>query len=1028
MIKRVAAVTMMLTMVLVLGLFGPVSSIPKASASPIASVNGYRLKDYAIVKKDGLWHVFAINICIFQNVCGPMVYNAGLVHITSPDLSHWTVVDRVLTPDGSGWDADEIWAPSIVQKDNLYYMFYTGVQDFPGAQRIGVATSPDLYTWTRYDGNPVWSAESAPWAYWDLNGSDNLGGDSRDPYVTWDPIENHWVMFYSTRTPDDGNSPPWIVHPMVIGMAISDDLLHWQDRDYLANTKGYVAESSHVFMHNGAYYLFWTKDKWGGSITYATSTNLYGPYTNSNTYPLGGDYASEYFSDNGREYLGVVHTDHLDFHDLVWNGTTLSLPNVNVALLQGTIFYDANQNGVKDAGESGLRNATVSAYLDNGDGLFEPDSGDIFVSTATPGNSWWQADGPYSMSLLPGSYYLVAGASQDPAANIVNGVDAVTTGVIQHITVTAGQHLTQDIGLAGSGKPWFLSDASLVSHPDVRVTSTMATTAETTGWWDRMSRYRRQVTVVAGPSGATTGSVAALDAGLAGLRTAGKIRSDAGDVRLVYDDGTNVRKISLDGLDDVQQRFTLAADIAADASDSNYYLYYGKSSQILPWPQTIIPVANADVSVTPGNEVSLYPVRTGTIQPLSNTAVPFSTFNRLSVEQAEQGGTIRFALSNDAGGHWLYWDGTQWADSDGTGATMNAVSDINDHAASFPTGSGLLLWKASLQSQNDSLPLLLHMAASVGLVPNAPVLIAPEDGGSANSNMPEFRFTATDPDADSLAYELQYDAAPDFSTAALHVVTSLNSSYGWTGLDDCNGQCYTSGSTAAYVPTTELNGPVYWRVRAVDPLGSGSPSAWSATHFFNAPPVLTMSIPTVSVVDSTTAVIRWTSSGPGSSGVWYTSSAGDGDINVPESASAHEIPLTSLQPDTSYSGEAYTVDAYGQWASAAFPSFTTPKSTTVISDVKVETSQNSTVISWTTNDAADSVLQYGKTLPYASTLSDTSKTTSHRLELKNLAPNTVYHFVVRSTGATAVRSADATFQTPRSASIQYPRPIRVYDW
>ena len=53
------------------------------------------------------------------------------------------------------WDNAKVWAPDIKEVDGVYYMFYTGVTNQPGAyaayQRIGLATSTDLMTWNRLD-------------------------------------------------------------------------------------------------------------------------------------------------------------------------------------------------------------------------------------------------------------------------------------------------------------------------------------------------------------------------------------------------------------------------------------------------------------------------------------------------------------------------------------------------------------------------------------------------------------------------------------------------------------------------------------------------------------------------------------------------------------------------------------------------------------------------------------------------------------------------------------------------------------
>jgi len=72
---------------------------------------------------------------------------------------------------------------------------------------------------------------------------------------------------------------------------------------------------------------------------------------------------------------------------------------------------------------------------------------------------------------------------------------------------------------------------------------------------------------------------------------------------------------------------------------------------------------------------------------------------------------------------------------------------------------------------------------------------------------------------------------------------------------------------------------------------------------------------------------------------------------------------------------------------------------------------NSATIAWTTDQPADSLVEYGTTASYGSLAFDQTSTTSHSITLTNLSPRTMYHFRVISannSGASAV-SGDNTF-------------------
>ncbi len=82
-------------------------------------------------------------------------------------------------------------------------------------------------------------------------------------------------------------------------------------------------------------------------------------------------------------------------------------------------------------------------------------------------------------------------------------------------------------------------------------------------------------------------------------------------------------------------------------------------------------------------------------------------------------------------------------------------------------------------------------------------------------------------------------------------------------------------------------------------------------------------------------------------------------------------------------------------------------------------------ITWTTNEAADSLVEYGTTVSYgsASTL-NSSLVASHSVSLSGLAASTLYHYRVKSKDASnnLATSGDFTFTTPPASGFT---PIRV---
>jgi beta-lactamase superfamily II metal-dependent hydrolase len=93
------------------------------------------------------------------------------------------------------------------------------------------------------------------------------------------------------------------------------------------------------------------------------------------------------------------------------------------------------------------------------------------------------------------------------------------------------------------------------------------------------------------------------------------------------------------------------------------------------------------------------------------------------------------------------------------------------------------------------------------------------------------------------------------------------------------------------------------------------------------------------------------------------------------------------------------------------PTDTTPPvlSNVLASNVLAKTA----TVSWTTNEPATSLLQYGKTTSYGKTKSDSDLETSHSFNLSSLSTDTTYHYRVRSTDAHGNEAVgtDHTFHT-----------------
>jgi beta-fructofuranosidase len=182
-------------------------------------------------------------------------WHVSIGHATSPDLVNWTVLPDALAPDTESPDAFDnytTWTGSILRQGDQWYLFYTGSNRAEQGlvQRIGLATSPDLLTWTKYPANPVLTADPRWYEQLDLS----LWHDQawRDPWVF-----EHEGQFHAYITARGLEGEPSARG--VIGHAVSDDLKQWECRPPIAHPGEFGhMEVPQLVEIEGRWYLFFS--------------------------------------------------------------------------------------------------------------------------------------------------------------------------------------------------------------------------------------------------------------------------------------------------------------------------------------------------------------------------------------------------------------------------------------------------------------------------------------------------------------------------------------------------------------------------------------------------------------------------------------------------------------------------------------------------------------------------------------------------------------------------------------------------
>lgn len=201
---------------------------------PSAGEDGpWYINDHCFVRGgDGRWHLFGIT---HAEPAAPLDEKC-FAHASTADLpGPWEKHPHVMHADRDAFGETHVWAPHIICHGGRYHMFYCAGGDDHARYRIHLATSDDLWQWTRHPGNPLIVD----------------GFDARDPMVL--RVDDEWLMYYTATRPAAGGRH-------VVVAVRSEDLVHWRDpvvvfKSDKAGTFGGPTESPFVFEHGSRFYL-----------------------------------------------------------------------------------------------------------------------------------------------------------------------------------------------------------------------------------------------------------------------------------------------------------------------------------------------------------------------------------------------------------------------------------------------------------------------------------------------------------------------------------------------------------------------------------------------------------------------------------------------------------------------------------------------------------------------------------------------------------------------------------------------------
>ena len=223
---------------------------------------------------------------------------------SSKDLIHWTRHERVLAKENISWLRRALWAPSVIERDGTYYIYF-GANDMheKGEGGIGVAVADN-------PAGPFKDALGHPLIDEVINGAQPI-----DQFVFKDD-DGTYYMYYGG----------WRHCSMVkLGNDLTS-LVPFEDGTMFKEItpKGYV-EGPFMLKRDGKYYFMWSEGGWTGPdyhVAYAISDSPYGPFERIGTIlesdtsiATGAGHHSVIKGRGKDEYYIVYHRHPLDSYD-----------------------------------------------------------------------------------------------------------------------------------------------------------------------------------------------------------------------------------------------------------------------------------------------------------------------------------------------------------------------------------------------------------------------------------------------------------------------------------------------------------------------------------------------------------------------------------------------------------------------------------------------------------------------------------------------------------------------------------------
>jgi len=206
-------------------------------------------------------HVFNGEYWIYPTYSAPYDQQTFLDAFSSKDLVTWQKHERIVDTSRVKWVKRALWAPSIIEKDGWYYLFF-GANDIQNDQQpggIGVARS-------RSPAGPFEDYLGKP-----LIDRFHNGAQPIDQFVFKDRDGAYYIVYGGWRHCNIArlNADFTGFVPFADGSTFKE-----------ITPTGFV-EGAYMLLKDGKYYFMWSEGGWTGpnyAVAYAVGTSPFGPF------------------------------------------------------------------------------------------------------------------------------------------------------------------------------------------------------------------------------------------------------------------------------------------------------------------------------------------------------------------------------------------------------------------------------------------------------------------------------------------------------------------------------------------------------------------------------------------------------------------------------------------------------------------------------------------------------------------------------------------------------------------------------